>query len=295
MAIRVNGTEISDQEIDERMVYYRKKSSFYDPLVRFQNEVGELPDAELRAYVENEKIGDALFMEYAMKTQPAPKPQHVAIEIANFPEFYEKLGADERMRRADQSLRETRARKALMKARNVTCVSEEACLAFYNEHLDFFRSENYRMTFCISVGFENEAFEGDTIGDVTLRLLQVREEMVKQGPVRVWDFTSFASRYSDSYELDQGFFGMFIRGQLPKPLEDVIFSLKEGEVSEPYRMDSVGALFLFFTYVPDSPHIEYSIMRDKIIMMLNDLERGKVYKSFCRELMAKAEIVRDPA
>ena len=295
MAIRVNGTEISDQEIDEGMAYYREKSRFYDPLVRFQNKVGELPDAELRAYVENEKIGDVLFIEHAMKSQPAPKPQHVAIEIENFPEIYRGLDESERIRLADQSLREARARKALMKAKHVTCVSEEACLAFYNEHLDFFRTDDYRTVFCISAGFENEAFEGDSIGNVTLQLLQVREEMVRRGPVRVWDFMSFASRYSDSYKADRGIFGMFIRGQLPKLLEDVIFSLKEGEVSEPYRMDSVGALFLFFTVVPDSTHIEYEMMRDKIIRMLNDLEREKVYASFCRELMAKAEIVRDPA
>ncbi|MBP5321852.1 MAG: peptidyl-prolyl cis-trans isomerase [Kiritimatiellae bacterium] len=290
MGIRVNGYLIKEEEITQTMRERRESNA--EKLSRFFHALPE-SDAALREEVETDLIRNQLFTEYALRTQPEPKPQHIQIEISNFPQLYDGLEPEECVRQAGEALRYQRAKKALLKEKKFAPVTEEEARAFYDAHLDLFRTADCLAVLRIAFFLETEELEGRPLPAATIDLLRLRDALMEESPVDKDVFLYAAGRISETFYQDRGYFGGVYRGSVEQPLEDILFALKPGTVSEPVKRDHDATLNLFLVLPSKDEFFPFEIVKGEIIQTLNFQRRKKILIDFCDGLMEKAEILRD--
>lgn len=109
------------------------------------------------------------------------------------------------------------------------------------------------------------------------------------------EFRGFAQLYSQGVTANRGGdLGIFERGDLPEEFEKVIFSLKPGEISEPFRSDYGYHLFLVEESVPRHDQKFHEVKDEIFEELVTRKERRELNKIF-NNLLENASIsFQDP-
>jgi peptidyl-prolyl cis-trans isomerase D len=108
-------------------------------------------------------------------------------------------------------------------------ISDDEIKAYYQEHKNEYKTEpSANLSY---VFFEKKADQED-VEETRQRLLEIKEE-IEQGE----DFSELAIDYSEDNASAQkgGDLGWFGKGMMVAPFEEIAFSLKPGEISEPVK------------------------------------------------------------
>ena len=110
------------------------------------------------------------------------------------------------------------------------------------------------------------------------------------------EFRGFAQLHSQGVTANRGGdLGIFERGDLPEEFEKVIFSLKPGEISEPFRSDYGYHLFLVEESVPRHDQKFHEVKDEIFEELVTRKERRELNKIF-NNLLENASIsFQDPA
>ncbi len=113
-----------------------------------------------------------------------------------------------------------------------------------------------------------------TIKEILVKTEKEAEEVyqeLKKGA----DFSKIATEKSISRtKTKEGLIGMISRGQLPPPLETVVFNLKEGEFSKPIKTDEGFQIFYLVSKKEIDPE-RMKILEGKLREKIIQLEKGK--------------------
>lgn len=108
-------------------------------------------------------------------------------------------------------------------------ISEDEVLQYYNSHeQDLLEPEKALLSYVL---FEKEASEEDE------KIVEERIKEVYDDAISGADFTELAEYYSEDpgSAANGGDLGWIVKGTMVKEFEDVVFSLKPGDISEPFR------------------------------------------------------------
>jgi peptidyl-prolyl cis-trans isomerase D len=110
-------------------------------------------------------------------------------------------------------------------------ISDSEIERYYNEHLDDYQKEEKRQARHILLKVPEGADE--TLDQETREKVESVLERLRKGE----DFDKLAKEFSQdtASAAKGGDLGFFTRGTMVKPFEDAVFSMKEGELSEPVR------------------------------------------------------------
>ncbi|SHJ49836.1 peptidylprolyl isomerase [Halodesulfovibrio aestuarii] len=109
-------------------------------------------------------------------------------------------------------------------------VDEAAAEAYYADNQSSFRKEEQADASHILVALDENASDKE-VAAATKKIEKVLK-LARSGK----DFGKLAKKYSEGPSAATGgALGTFSRGQMVKPFEDAVFSMKEGEISEPIR------------------------------------------------------------
>lgn len=104
------------------------------------------------------------------------------------------------------------------------------------------------------------------------------------------DFATLARRYSEGPNAaGGGYLGLVERGAMAKEIDDVIFSLNEGEVSKPIKID-MGFLIVKLNYIRKERFKPIEEVKTKIEELLLDENAKNVIEKWVNDLKAAAFI-----
>ena len=229
MALTVNGVAVPEEKVSEEMARLR------DDYARFVRENGGEPsETELREWAEEDLIESELFRQEAAKF-PEPSDERVKKFMAEYPEVGETLPEAERLLACKEALRARALMKEIRKA--VPRPSEPEVRRYYDENPEAFAMPEtlYLSHLCrlLQPG-------GPVKADLFLELLHVRKA-VEGGRLDWWEAVAHGS---DTFQRDRGVFDPVARGYLPQAIEDRLFALKPGEISDVVEFDN-RSLHLF--------------------------------------------------
>lgn len=162
-------------------------------------------------------------------------------------------------------------------------VDERDIEQFYNEHREYYRREPERIeieTLFMAVPHDASVTE---ITDLKLKTLKILK-MLKEGN----DFEIVARRYGEFRRP-----GRFERGTLLNPLNDVAFSLKEGEISNPIWTGE-GAYIIRVIKKLEATYQPLEDVRIQIFRILYDNRRAELLNEWLKGLWEGASVsIRD--
>jgi parvulin-like peptidyl-prolyl isomerase len=249
MAVTIDGVEVPERAIEEEMARLRPE---YGEYVRTQG--GEPSETQLREWAVEDLIEDFLFRREAAG-QPAPSDERVRQELEQHAKDYADVPDAERPGRAREALQRRRLTREIRKG--VKPPDESVLRAYYDANPGrFMVPEALRLAHvCRIVG-------GVSRADAFLELVRIKAA-VEQGRLSWLD----AVMGSDTAERDEGVFATVSRGELPEKLEQALFALKPGDLSDVADLGG-GTLHLF--------------------KVLERLEAGKMPFDFAKEPLADA-------
>lgn len=216
MAVTVDGGEILEKEIQAEMARLRPEYGDY-----MRREGGEPSDTQLREWAIEDLIEERLFQKAAVASQPVPSDERVHQELEVHAEAYQELPEPERFGRARTALQQRRLMREIRKG--VKPPAEAEVLAYYEAHPELFVApESLRLShICryVDAGRRAAAF---------LDLLRVKADL-EHGNI-AW--IEAVEACSDSFQRDSGLFATVARNELPAEIEEKLFALKPGEVSD---------------------------------------------------------------
>lgn len=126
-----------------------------------------------------------------------------------------------------------------------------------------------------------------------MEALRIRREL-EDGDVR--DFKDKARRNSVGVTASTGGdLGFFQRGDLPEDFEKAIFTLKPGQLSEPFKSDYGFHLFLIEEWIPRHPQKFFEV-RDQIFQLLVSAKERAATAKILNEMISNATIeIFDPS
>jgi peptidyl-prolyl cis-trans isomerase C len=108
------------------------------------------------------------------------------------------------------------------------------------------------------------------------------------------DFSKIATEKSISRtKTKEGLIGTISRGQLPPPLETVVFNLKEGEFSKPIKTDEGFQIFYLVSRKemdPEQIKVLEGKLREKIIQMEKSKKIGAIIEKKIEELKKQIKV-----
>ena len=216
MAVTIDGGEIPEQDILAEIQILRTGYSDY-----VKREGGEPSEEQLREWAVENLIEAFLLRREAVASQPVPSDERVQKELETNAEEYAGVPEADRPVKAREALQRRRLTRELRK--KVKRPDDAEVRAFYDAEPDLFVApETLRLShICI-------LSELSTRANDFLLLLRVKAE-VEQGRTAWWDAVQ---EYSDTAERDGGIFATVIRGELPPDVEEKLFALKQGEISD---------------------------------------------------------------
>ena len=253
MALTVNGVAVPEEKVSEEMARLR------DDYTRFVRENGGEPsEKELREWAEEDLVESELFRQAAAKF-PEPSDERVKKFMAEYPEVGETLPEAERLLACKEALRARALMKEIRKA--VPRPSEPEVRRHYDEHPEAFAMPEtlYLSHLCrlLQPG-------GPVKADLFLELLHVRKA-VEGGRLDWW---SAVVDGSDTFQRDRGLFDPVARGYLPQVIEDKLFALKPGEISDVVEFDN-SSLHLFRLEEIAPPHtLPLKEMKEHVVQTL---------------------------
>lgn len=152
-------------------------------------------------------------------------------------------------------------------------INERDIEQFYNEHRGYYRKEPEMVEIeTLFMAMPSEASITE-VTDLKLKALKVMK-MLKEGN----DFEGIARRYGEFRRL-----GRFERGALLNPLNDVAFSLKEGEISNPLWTGE-GAYIIRVVKKFETTYQPLESVRDQIYRILYDNKRAELLNGYLKKL-----------
>jgi parvulin-like peptidyl-prolyl isomerase len=208
-------------------------------------------------------------------------------EDADWEQFLTGQGIDEESFRKELRIQQTiNALVAqLLQGRDFD-VSDDDAREFYDANPEMFQTGEQIAARHIQLRLPEDATP-EQIAEVQARLEAIRTRIVKGGE----DFGTLAKEYSE----DPGSAGrggqlqLFFRGQMPKPLEDVAFSLDPGEVSEVFRTDFGFHILKLGERIPSETR-PFELVRDQLKERLVQRARQKVVQDHVAQLRRGARI-----
>jgi parvulin-like peptidyl-prolyl isomerase len=132
-----------------------------------------------------------------------------------------------------------------------------------------------------------------TIKEILVKTEKEAEEIyqeLKKGA----DFSKIAAEKSISQtKTKEGLIGTISRGQLPPPLEAVVFSLKEGEFSKPIKMDQGFEIFYLVSRKemdPEQIKVLEGKLREKIIQVAKSRKMEAMIEKKIEELKKQIKV-----
>ncbi|MDD4101594.1 MAG: peptidyl-prolyl cis-trans isomerase [Kiritimatiellae bacterium] len=216
MAVRVNGVEINENEIQAEITRLQED---YDRYVK--SEGAEPDEAQLREWAVENLIEEELFREAAVATQPVPSEERVLKEIEKNAELYNNLPQDRQRARASANLQQRLMMKEIRKG--VAMPDGQAMREYYDTHPELFVApEALRLSHvCRHLNAESKA-------QVYLEMLELKSDLSKG----VLDWAAALIEHSDTFKRDYGILATVSRGELPGEAEEKIWKLGVGEVSD---------------------------------------------------------------
>src|SRR4030042_2550835 len=117
-----------------------------------------------------------------------------------------------------------------------------------------------------------------TLKKITVKTEKEAEEIYKELKNGA-DFSKVAAEKSISRtKTKEGLIGTISRGQIPPPIETLVFSLKEGEFSKPIKADEGFQIFYVESRKERSPQ-EIKMLEEKVREKIIQLEKNKKIKT----------------
>lgn len=261
MALTVNGVEISEAKIQDEMTRLRPE---YEAYVRANG--GEPNETQLREWAEEDVIEEALFRQAAIATQPVPSDERAQQLVDDTPGLFESVPQEERLACSKATLQQRRLMKEIRKG--VKPVDEAEIRAYYDAHAELFEvPESLRLShICRFVEPGNKA-------DAFLELLRIKTDV---GSFRL-NWVEAVETCSDAFSRDHGLFEPVSRGDLPTEVEEKLFALKPGEVSDVLELGG-RTLHLFKLLVKEPPRkLDLQEVRGRLSEVL--------FEEACREAL----------
>jgi parvulin-like peptidyl-prolyl isomerase len=124
------------------------------------------------------------------------------------------------------------------------------------------------------------------ITDLKLRALKIAEQL-KEGT----NFDLLVEEYSDEpLKSHEGILGCFVKGALIPPLDNKVFSMKEGETSDPVWV-SEGVYILKITNIEAETYKTIEEVREELYNILYKQKREKLFTEWIKALWEKASVI----
>jgi peptidyl-prolyl cis-trans isomerase SurA len=124
------------------------------------------------------------------------------------------------------------------------------------------------------------------ITDLKLRALKIAEQL-KEGT----NFDLLVEQYSDEpLKSHEGILGCFVKGALIPPLDNKVFSMKEGEISDPVWV-SEGVYILKITNREAESYKTIEEVREELYNILYKQKREKLFTEWIKALWEKASVI----
>jgi len=278
MTTTVNGMAVAEDKIAEEVGRMREN---YEAYVRENG--GEPGEAELREWAEENLIEAELFRQEAAARFPEPSDARAQQFIRENADAFEAVPEAERLMQSKDALRA----RALMKEirKGVVHPDADEVRRYYDENPEeFVMPEVLRLShICRIIGV------GGSKAELFLDLLRLKSEIDNyQIP-----WVEAVEQYSDTFERDRGVFEPVSRGEFPQDIEDKLFALEPGTVSDVIEFGE-RTLHLFKLLAKDPPApMPFKEFRDSIASMLFNRKCQTALEAFYDALKAKAVIRRE--
>ena len=254
MAVTVNGILIPEEKIISEATRLREG---YEKYVRENG--GEPSEKELREWAEEDLIEAELFRQEADAKFPAPSDERVRQHIAEHVKQYGDLSEQDSVARANGELRTRALMKSLRKG--IPQPSEDDVRKYYDDYPDFFvMDETLRLSHVCRYFYPSDK------SDLFLELLRVKSELAS-GQM---NWVDVVKQMSDTFSDDGGLFEPVMAGDLPKDIENKLFALKPGEISDVIELGGRSLhLFLLLAKEPPAP-LPFKDVKQSITTLLFD-------------------------
>jgi hypothetical protein len=278
MALTVNGVAVAEERVAKEMDRLRE-----DYVAYVRGNGGEASEAQLREWAEENLVESELFRQEAAATQPEPSDARASQWLAGHVGYYEAFPEGERLARAKDDLRVRRLEKEIRKG--VSTSSEEDVRREYDAHPDLYMTpETLRVShICRLIGPG-----GSTKASGYLELLRLRTDLAN-GLLNWFE----ALEASDTFQQDRGLFDSVARGDLPPEVEERLFALAPGQVSDVLELGG-RSLHLFRLLAVDPPaKVPFESIRERLGRGLFERAYQEAMERIFDALKEKAVIRRE--
>ncbi|MFC1499126.1 peptidylprolyl isomerase [Verrucomicrobiota bacterium] len=270
MTLTVNGEKISGSEIEKEIERLRPH---YEQYVREHDDKGS--DDQLREWSRENLIERILIRQEARKDT-------LDIPIKEIDEAFEKTkdnfkGIKKKDIRSEIELQLKVDRLMKKVTDNAPGPAKKELEKYYNDNIDRFGVPEQVHVRHIEKRVEG----GDDKTDAYVEMLNILERLRKGE-----SFEGIANECSDCPNNDLGYFG---RGQMVQEFDNVVFSMKAGEISDVFQTGFGYHIAKVYDRRPPTV-IPLKDVEERISEMLTEEKRNKVLEGFVDSLKAKAEI-----
>ncbi len=278
MGLTVNGVVVAEGRVAGEMDRLRE-----DYVAYVSGNGGEASETQLREWAEENLIEAELLRQEAAATQPEPSEARASQWLSEHAEFYAAFPEGERLARAKDDMRVRRLEKEIRKG--VPKLGGDEVRREYDAQPEMYVSpETLRVShICRVVGPG-----GSTKASGYLELLRVKTDLAS-GLLNWFE----ALEASDTYREDRGLFDSVARGDLPAEVEEKLFALAPGQVSDVLELGG-RSLHLFRVLAIDPPaKVPFESIRERLGHVLFESRYQEALEATLDALKAKAAIRRE--
>ena len=275
MALTVNGIEISADAVEQEVARLKPE---YDRYVSENG--GEPEEAQLREWAAENLVEKELLKQEALRSQDEPDEKRIKGWLSeNSNAFGEELSDEEKRARCIEDIKIRSLVKSVRKS--VQRPTQEAMRLEYDSHIERFTvPETLKISHLCRM-----PYPGVEKSQVYIELLDLKKK-IENSDIHWVE----AVQQSDTYREDFGMFETVMRGMFPVDIEQKLFALERGEISDVIELDS-GTIHLFKILVKREPELIpfEDVVEDLSSMMFNELAENAL-NDMLDDLKAKAEI-----
>ncbi len=281
----VNSDIIMESDIQEALL------PFFLQEPEVQGEELEKKLAELRQNVIRQLIQEKMMYQEAQRQNIKVQDAHIEGKIKMFEseaggteEFEKNLKAQGwTKKRFKKRLKEQTAIRIIFDKEVVgkAIVTPKEIKDFYDQHPEFFKKNEEVYLRKITLRKEENQTE-----DSFNKTAEEVSSLLRQGE----DFSEVAKKYSkDAFAKEGGSVGWIEKGKMLKEIEDIVFSLKQEQTSNPIKINSNYYIFKVEDHRPGYA-ILFEEAQDKIRMTLEKEKIQDRFSEFIGELLAQSYI-----
>ncbi|MBW2545242.1 MAG: peptidylprolyl isomerase [Deltaproteobacteria bacterium] len=285
----VNGAAITQEDLDVELSMAQQQLADQgqpndEQLEEIKKDLFESLITRKVLYLESQKKGvevdDTIIDErFANMKEQFPKE-------ADFKGMLEKMRLTEDLLKAQ--LREGMAIQQLIDQEiiNNIEISDKETKDYYDGHTDLFKQpEKIRASHIL---IKADPGAGESVKADALKEIKKIQKELKEGG----DFAALAKEHSQCPSAARGGdLGDFGRGQMVKPFEDAVFSMKSGEISDIVETDFGYHLIKAGERKPEMI-TDYKDIKDKLTQYLKQMKTGEEVKKYIEKLEEQAKIER---